>query len=203
MIDLTGKAFCEFGLRGTGKSTLADLILESYNDKALYYDTVWEAPKDADFDIYRPKNRYSVFEFETVIRAIVPQNINQLPKYRLFIVDEANRFCPSKPAHLPDAVADLNDQCRHYLMTVGYIARRPSQLNQDLTELADYLFIFKLTGKNDITYLNNLVTNLGETVLSLGEYEFVIVYPDRTYSISQPVKPSELWLNNAAKLIKR
>jgi len=203
LIDLRGKAAVIFGLRGTGKSTLVNTILEVYGQKALYYDTVWEAPDTMTYDIYRPKNRYAVDEYESVIKAIIPTNINQIPKYRLFATDEANRFCPSKPAQLPSAVADLNDQCRHYLMTVIFIARRPSQLNQDLTELADYIFVFKLTGKNDLDYLKNLVTGLDDAVRSLGEHEFVVVNPDRSYAISNPVIPNPLWLSNAYKLLNK
>jgi hypothetical protein len=66
---------------------------------------------------------------ETIINKITPPkgtDINKwLPPYSLFIIDEANRFCPPKPKLLPAAVADLNDQNRHYLMSVGYVARRP------------------------------------------------------------------------------
>ena len=202
-MDLTGKTFCIFGLKATGKSTLSDLILTTYGASALYYDTLSEAPAESPFDIYRPENRYSVAELESVIRSIVPQNINLLPRYRLIIIDETNRFCPSKPAPLPAAIADLNDQCRHYLMSAGFIARRPSQLNQDLTELADYLFIFRLTGKNDIQYLNNTVSALGDAVLALAPHEFITVNPDRSFEINEPIVPSALWLARAKKLTSR
>src|SRR3989304_9894364 len=90
-MDLTGKTFVIVGLKGTGKSTLPNLILNTYGASALYYDTLFEAPPESGFDIYQPINRYSVKELETVIRAIIPQNVNQLPNYRLFIFYEANR----------------------------------------------------------------------------------------------------------------
>ena len=202
-MELTGKTFCILGLKGTGKSTIANVILNTYGAKALYYDTLYEAPETSPFDIYQPKNRYSVAELETVIRSIVPQNVNLLPKYRMVIIDEANRFCLPKPSPLPAAIADLNDQCRHYLMSAGFIARRPSQLNQDLMELADYIFIFKLTGKNDIVYLNNTVTGLGDTVQALGHFEFVTVNPDKSFEVCEPVTPDKLWITKAKKLIDR
>ncbi len=203
MIDLEGKSFVILGLKGTGKSTLADKILNNYAEQAMYYDTLHEAPEDSPFDIYQPKDRYSVPELEAVIKAIVPLNASQLPKYRLFICDEANRFCPPKPASLPATVADLNDQCRHYLMSAGFIARRPSQLHQDLIELAAYLFIFRLTGKNDIKYLNNTVSGLGDAVVSLADFEFVTVNPDRSYFICNPIAPDKNWITKAKSLINR
>ena len=202
-INLTGKTFGCLGLKGTGKSTLADKILTEYGAQALYYDTLHEAPLESPFDIYQPKDRYSVTELEDVIRAITPTNASTLPKYRLFVVDEMNRFAPSKPSPLPRVVADLNDQCRHYLMTFGFIARRPSQLNQDLTELSDYLFIFRLTGKNDIAYLNDTSNGLGDAVLSLKNFEFVIVNPDKSFSISSPIAPEKDWVSRAKHLIDR
>jgi hypothetical protein len=72
-------------------------------------------------------------------------------------------------------------------MGVGYICRRPSQLNTDLTEIADYLFIFQLGGKNDIQYLNDLKQGLGEAVKNLPPFHFVTVYPDRSFRVSNPV----------------
>ena len=202
-MNLTGKTFCIFGLKGTGKSTLANLILTTFGMKALYYDTLFEAPSNAGYDIYQPQNRYSVTELEMVIRAIIPQKKTDLPKYRLVVIDEANRHCPPKPSPLPAAVADLNDQCRHYLMTAGFIARRPSQLNQDLTELADYIFIFRLTGINDIKYLNNTVSGLGEAVQKLEKHGFIQVNPDKSYTVMEPITPDEIWLSNAKQLIDR
>lgn len=202
-MDLTGKTFVILGLKGTGKSTLANLILNTYGASALYYDTLFEAPPESVFDIYQPINRYSVKELETVIRAIIPQNINQLPKYRLVIIDEANRHCPPKPQPLPAAIADLNDQCRHYLMSAGFIARRPVQLNQDLTELADYIFIFRLTGKSDIQYLENTVSGLGDAVKNLGKFEFIQVNPDKSFQHCEPITPDKIWTARAKNLIDR
>lgn len=203
MVDLTGKTFVIFGLKNTGKSTVANYILNTYGAEAIYYDTLYEAPEVSPFDIYQPKNRYSVIELETFIKAIIPQNINELPKYRMVIIDEANRHCPPKPSPLPASIADLNDQCRHYLMSAGFIARRPCQLNQDLTELADYMFIFRLTGKSDIQYLNNTVTGLGDAVQSLGNHEFILVNPDKSYQVCQPIQANKIWLDRAKKLTNR
>jgi hypothetical protein len=192
-IDIEGKALCIFGLPGTGKSTLRDSILNLYGAQAVLYDTLWETPKDAPYYSYRPKDRYSVAELERVTGRVIAEH------YKLFCIEETNRFCPSKPSPLPKRIVDLNDMRRkdagHYGIGVIYMSRRLVQLNQDLTELADYLAIFHLTGKNDIQYLDDLVQGLGQVVLNLPDFHFVFVNRDRSYSVMSPIEPSAYWLN--------
>ena len=103
MLDLENKAFCIFGLPDSGKSTLANYILNQYGASAFVYDTLREYPADP-FDSYSPKNQNDVAELESIIRAAIASG-----RYSLIVIDEANRFCPPKPAPLPQAIADLND----------------------------------------------------------------------------------------------
>lgn len=181
-VDLTGKAFCVFGLRGSGKSYCVHYIAKKYGRLAMVYDYLDEYPADANYHTYSPKDRKSLPELEGISRSIMTGR-----KYKLFIIDEANRFCPSKPAPLPSAIADINDLHRHFNLAVGYVARRPVQLNQDLTELAEYLFIFHLKGKSDIHYLNDITDGLGDAVLSLQEHYFVVVDKLLNYRICKPL----------------
>lgn len=203
MIDLTGKTYVTLGLKGTGKSTLNDTIRNSYGESALFYDTLHESPENVVYDVYQPVDKYSVKELDSVIKTILPKNKFAEPKYRLFVIDEANRFCPPYPKPLPDSVKDLNDITRHYGMTIGFIARRPTQLHTDIVEMADYLFIYRLTGKNDMVYLENTVSGLGDAVKSLGNFEFVQVNPDKSFHVCEPIKPDKIWVNNAKKLLNR
>jgi len=84
-------------------------------------------------------------------------------------------------------IADLNDQCRHYHLGVVYIARRPSQLNQDITELSDYMMIYHLTGHRDNLYLNDIVAGLGDSAKALPPYHYILVRPDRSYHVMAPI----------------
>ena len=181
MLDLANKGFCIFGLPDGGKSTLANFLLSKYGSRAFVYDTLAEYP-DHPFDSYCPQDRYDSAELEGVIRAVMAKRT-----YSLVLIDEANRFCPSKPVPLPQAVADLNDWRAHYELAVGYIARRPVQLNQDLTELSHYLFIFRLRGKNDLQYLNDISAGLGDAVAELPMYHFILVDSQRNYQVYEPV----------------
>ncbi|MAF42985.1 MAG: hypothetical protein CMI54_02275 [Parcubacteria group bacterium] len=184
MLKLTRKTWAVFGYKGGGKSVLAQYIASSYGDKCLYYDTLHEAPPDASFHAFQPKNRQNVGELLSVIKLIQANK-----RYRMLIIDEANRYAKPKPTPLPQEIADMNDWARHpqYNLSVGYIARRPTQLNTDLTEIADYLFIFHLGGKNDIKYLNDLRSGLGDTVQNLPLWHFVVADQSRHWQIMAPV----------------
>ncbi len=197
MIKLDGKVVCIFGLRGSGKSTLADYIALPYHELALFYDVLHEVPANSTYFSYQPRDRYSISELENVITRVI-----NAKRYSLFIIDEANRFARPKPAPLPKKIAELNDECRHIGLTVIYIARRPTQLNQDLTELADYLMIFQLSGKNDVKYLNDLSTGLGDKISKLKPYTFALVDRARDYKIYPAIQPSETWTKRKNKGIE-
>ena len=182
MLDLNGKAFCIFGLNDSGKTVLARHLLGQYKSRAIVYDTLHEYPEHP-YDIYQPKDRASTTELETTTRAIIASR-----QYKLFVIDEANRYCPPKPKPLPQAIQDLIDWRAHYHLACGFIARRPSQLNSDLTELSDYLFIFNLPGLKDTNALNDLTPGLGDAAAGLAAYHYIMVKPDKTYSIHQPIQ---------------
>lgn len=184
MVDLTRKTWAVFGYKGSGKSILAQYIAASYGESCLYYDTLHDVPGEVKFHSYPPTDRRNIAELKNI--AALAQKSKQ---YKLLIIDEANRFCPPKPVPLPQFIADMNDWCRHpqYNLSVGYLARRPVQLNTDLTEIADYLFIFQLGGKNDIQYLNDLRTGLGDVVQNLKPYHFVLAGPDRRWLTFSPI----------------
>lgn len=183
---MSDKRFAMFGLQGSGKTNLAKHLLRSQ-------------PAHLVFDVkneYQGLNRYKVRyrdekgipELEAVIdKLVVPTEL-----IKLFVIDEANRYLRPKPIPLPPAVLNLNDFSRRLpptnkALSFGCIARRPVQLHTDITELAHYLFIFNLKGNNDIRYLNELVHGLGDVVATLDEYHFVILAPNRTYQIHEPV----------------
>jgi len=166
MIDLRNKRFCIFGLQGSGKTTLAKYILKQFGNDGWVIDVL---------DEYAGFNRY-VMQDRTIMGRdelnIAIQYILDKFKPKLLIIDEANRYCPPKRP-LPDMVSYLNDFHRHMELAIGFISRRPTQLHTDLVELAHYLFIFRLVGKNDRIYLDSLYEGLGDMVLELPQHAFV------------------------------
>lgn len=195
MIDLENKSFCIFGLNDSGKSTLTNYILQQFGNTAFVYDTMNEY-KDDPFDRYVPNDRNSTIEFEMVLRRVMTAG-----RYRAIVIDEANRHCPPKPKPLPQAVADLNDYRAHWKLSTGYVARLPVQLNQDLTQLANFLFIFRIPGKQSIDYLNDIAAGLGDTVQTLEKYHFVVADSERRYQVFAPV-PKEFATNKGGKILK-
>lgn len=194
-LALENKGFCLFGLPDSGKSTLANFILTRFGKAAFVYDTLNEF-SSGPYDSYSPVNRNSVTEMENIIR----RAFNSL-KYRLIVIDEANRYCPPKPSPLPQAIADLNDWRAHFNVSTGYIARRPVQLNQDLTELAHYIICFHLDGKNDTQYLNDLKAGFGDIVTTLKPYHFALY--NKGQSEINVYKPVSAQYRTSKKFTKR
>lgn len=164
MIDLRNQGWCIFGVRGSGKSWLLKHILDSTSDH-LVYDPLDE---HEGYRRYVPDDRQSADELDRVINSLV---IKHKPK--LFVVDEGNKYIRPKPTPLPPGVSDLNDFARHWGMSCGWVCRRMTQFNTDIVELSNRLFFFKLTGKNDHKYMEDLHQGLGDAVRGLGKHEFI------------------------------
>jgi DNA helicase HerA-like ATPase len=182
--DLTNKRFVILGLQGSGKSQLAKHLLQ-HEQAHIVYDVMHE---HSGFNRYIVKHRKHGKDGIDELNLFVQKVVIESKRIRLFILDEANRYCPPKPAPLPDSILELNDWQRHWNISFGSIARRPTQLNSDLTELANYKFIFQLTGVKDLAYLDSIVKGLGDQVLTLPPFHFVIVYPNHQTEIQAPIK---------------
>lgn len=183
MINLDTKQFVIFGLRGSGKSVLSKSILAT-TESHLVYDPLREY---GGFRRYLPTDRQSETELnEAIHKWVLPY------RPRLFIIDEANKYMRPKPHPLPSGVADLNDLGRHWNISFGTICRRPTQFHTDITELADYLFIFHLPGKNDYKYLESLISGLGDTVRELPQYHFALVEAGKRVTVHAPIDISTI-----------
>ena len=177
MIDLAFKRMVIFGLPGSGKTELAKHILRS-TPSHLVYDPMGEYE---GFRRYQPTDAQDPAELESLIQDVV------IPwKPQIFAIDEMNKFVQPKPSRLPPGIALLNDRRRHWLSWIG-IARRPSQFHSDIVELASYLTLFRLPGRNDRIYLNGLYATLGDQAASLNKYEFLMLQEGHTLTKHAPV----------------
>jgi len=187
IVDITNKRFVILGIQGSGKSELTKDLLSGVKNHMVY-------------DVHREHtgfNRYLV-EHKQVrsykpndpgiaeLNTFVSQVVLKSGQIRLFVLEEANRYCPNKRP-LPSSILVLNDDQRHDRIAFGSIARRAAQLHTDLVELAHYLFIFRLPGKNDFIYLEEVAEGLGEAVRQLPKYHFVIVDELRNFTVHEPV----------------
>lgn len=180
MLNLKGRRFCVLGLQGSGKTINCKYLLSHY-PRHLVYDPLHEYNS---FNRYKAKYRSytlrALEELNTVIKKLV------IGKRDLFIIDEANRYCPNKRT-LPDQVGYLNDFNRHLGLGFGVVARRPAQLNTDLISLAHDLFIYRLVGARDIQRLEEEASGMGEMVKGLEKYHFVHADELRNYRVCPPV----------------
>jgi hypothetical protein len=197
MIDFKDEASCIFGLRKSGKSTLADYIATQYGKDCLVYDTQHEFPTNAKYNTYRPKKRDSIDELFTVIHYFTIKRIPKTPKPEIIIIDEANRFFPGGGHTLDSRAVDLNDSLRHppYEIGIIYISRRPVQLHPDIIGLADHVICFQLSGVRDINYLNDLKSGMGDEVQKLKKY-WALMLSGNELKYIQPITPSKNWLSN-------
>ena len=182
-LDLKGKRVCIIGLQGSGKSYLAKYILKNYK-KVFIID-----PMDEYQIVDKDRNRVRIVVKDDLIPDIVMETIENTD-LDMLIVDEISRFAPSRKAK-NKRLRDYADACRHMGTTFVGIARRAGQVYTDYVELAHYLFIFRLRGKNDGIWLANQAEGLPSTVHGLKQYEFVCLYPDRSYEVFPPVKMRE------------
>lgn len=182
MLEFRNKQIVIVGLRGTGKTVFAKYIIRKVK-KHLVFDILNEyKPR---FNRYIPKSTevdFLKYEF-----CKLSNFLGAFKKLDLLAIDEANRIAPPRKALLPE-IAELVDFGRHKALTVIYIARRPVQLHTDIIELADYLVIFKLSGKNDIRYLEDLRKGLGDEVLKLPKHYFIVLDKTRDFKIYPPIK---------------
>ena len=182
MIDITSKRFVILGLQGSGKTELAKHLLRQSSNSFVY-----DALNEYDgFRRYIPTDRNSIAELEKCVKRLVLKRL----KPSLFILDEANRYLIPKPHALPEGIEELNDWSRHMRISWGCVCRRPTQLHTDIMELAHYLFIFVLRGKNDCAYLDGILPSLGDMVSGLPKYAFAVVTENRSVTLHSPISLS-------------
>ena len=199
-MDLGSKGWAVFGLRGSGKSWFVKSVLETTPDH-LIYDPLAE---HAGYNRYRPTDRTSIEELNTVIEGPVIQGVkvtegnkHMFPTRRvgeryqpeLFVIDEANRYIYPHPTRLPKPVEDLVDLGRHMKLSFGVVARRPAQFHTTLIELCDHVFFFQIPGTADHRYLESLHVGLGDTVRDLPPYHFVAFSHGSEITVHAPIRP--------------
>jgi hypothetical protein len=175
--NLEAKRVVVFGLQGSGKTNFVKYLLSNIQNH-IVFDTLKEYQ---GFNRYIPTDRNSTEEFNFFLEQMILKK-----KVRCIAIDECNRFCLSKPTPLPKGMLDLNDFNRHLDITLISIARRPTQLHSDLTELAHFKVFFKLAGKNDLQYMAQLHPELPDAVLKLNEFEYAILDYNNNIKVYPP-----------------
>jgi len=149
------------GTQGSGKTTLAKSIISGR--KHLVYDPLLEY---VGFNARNSDLPGFIKELSTMGQCIV-------------VFEEASRYLGKRNTSV-DALNYL-DAHRHYNQTVIVVARRPTQLHPDVTELATEMALFYLPGNNDRAILEALAIGLGDAVRGLTRHEFILLDEEGKY----------------------
>lgn len=184
-LSLRGKRVCVFGLQGSGKSYWSKYTGLHYN--SLVIDIHSEYRSDF-YHVIRPQNKQQGPGLDAEFQQAMDQYVFS-KKYRwdMLIIDEANQYFPPKPHPLHPAMARLNDFNRHMGLAFMCVARRPTQLHSDLTELAHYNIFFKLTGINDMKRLRDMYPGLDAAVFALKDHEFIVYETGKRFYKCAPI----------------
>ena len=174
MNKLEGKRWVIVGPNESGKSVLAMHIARSFASSLIVDPLDGYRALPGQHKKYHPQSvtgEAAQQEIDRVVRSLVMEG-PRVRKVDLWLVDEANRFFPhGKP--LRKHVAWLNDAYRHSGLSWGVICRRPVQLFTDMVELAQWQYFFRLTGRNDLQFVEDQHKGLAEVVGNLQPYHFV------------------------------
>lgn len=172
------------GRKGSGKTTLARKISHEY-ERVIAFDWVGEFGTEDRFELVAGlregadalvkasgRKRYRVS-----IRGLTREETYRLfavaskLKRALLIVDEASNYCSA--AFLPDEIATLVRYGRHNELSQLYIARRPSEVNRELTAQSDLVVTFQQQEPRDLEYLRALMGKVGDRARELGRYQII------------------------------
>lgn len=182
--NLVGKQVGVFGLKNSGKTNFVKWLLKNFYPRSFVFDPMDEYKDEWGFNQYVPQQKRSQAELEMFIDQVIKPNKQQID---MMVVDESNRY-HTKGGELDGPVAEIIDYgTSHWNLGAIFIARRPVQVHTDILELSEYLFIFRLTGKNDHKRLDNIAPGLSDAVRDLPQYGCVMVKPDRSFEVLQPV----------------
>jgi DNA helicase HerA-like ATPase len=178
------------GMTGSGKSTLTREIIREY-DRVLILDSMGEyddipnaivregandcvnallSLKDKPRWILDCLTLHDQEAFDILAVAFEIPNI-------LIVIEEASLYCD--PHTLPDEIARLIRYGRKRGIHIIFIARRPSEINRELTAQSKLIVTFRQTEPIDIQYLKARMGAEAESVPHLKDWK-VAVAGDRS-----------------------
>lgn len=190
-LELAEQIVVVLGPPDSGKTNFVKTVFgkEPYR-RHWIYDPLREYDS-SEYNVVRPSNRrYDGGNEElnqTIDDAIFAQPEALRPRY--LVIDEANRTVPNNKEP-GEAMQDMIDFNTHFAPGIGLwvVARRPAQLNTDLMELYDEMFIFGLRGRNDKRAYRDMVSEeLVEQLDAKEKFEFVHVDGEGDTTLFEPV----------------
>ena len=169
------------GLQGSGKTVLAKSIIDQYHKQGVSTLVIdYQHEYDGKgHTAYRVTDRVNpTQEVDTVLRHMIIDpyhgRVPRRQRYGHLVCDEAPRYFPNRTP-LPTSMAEINDVGRHIGVAVTCIARRFSQVNTDLVELAHEIYLFRQSGVNDLKRCNDMSAGLANIVGHLPPHHYALL----------------------------
>lgn len=89
------------------------------------------------------------------------------------VIEETSMYC--SPTRLPSEIAFALRYGRHRRLDQIYVARRPAEINREVTSQSDAIICFTQREPRDIEYLSAIAGKGAEVVKTLADYHFVVV----------------------------
>lgn len=172
------------GRKGSGKSTLVKKLIER-EERLVIIDTLGEYGEEMGLretytlqkSIQAIKKGYSRKAFGVSVRLIDNDDILTVIEYcfalgeMTIVIEEASMLC--KPTTLPGPIAYSLRYGRHKCLNQVYIARRPAELNREVTAQSDVLITFEQKEPRDIEYLRATLGAEAEQVSRMERYHYL------------------------------
>ena len=173
----TNKVTVVTGLPGTGKSHLIKSVilpkLAKSKKAVVIVDPQMEYTGKGNVFVYRLSSYANAVEEVDALIAFILANKGAIGT---LIIDESNVVFNKMT--LSPAAKKLVNTLRHEGVDLIAIARRPTDINITISELARERYIFKTMGVNDIKRLNEIIEGLGDKAKDLGPHDYLHVVND-------------------------
>ena len=173
----TNKVTVITGLPGTGKSHLIKSVilpkLAKSKKAVVIVDPQMEYTGKGNVFVYRLSSYANAVEEVDALIAFILANKGAIDT---LIIDESNVVFNKMT--LSPAAKKLVNTLRHEGVDLIAIARRPTDINITISELARERYIFKTMGVNDIKRLNEIIEGLGDKAKDLGPHDYLHVVND-------------------------
>jgi ABC-type dipeptide/oligopeptide/nickel transport system ATPase component len=187
----TNEIITVIGKKGSGKTTLTEMIVLMLDKPAIIADPrrqypsdtrrriLFENPKQLLLFLSKTENFKTFYKYKLeLICNCSEEDFDELAGIVLqmrdvtFIIDEVDMFfAPNASRKTP--LYKICNYGRHNQINIITTARRPADISRSLTSQTDKFYISHVKEQRDLEYLMNISGELADKVTKLEAYQFV------------------------------
>lgn len=149
------------GRRGMGKTTLLRSVMSLAHQQ---HRVLWAV--DPEYQL-RPRRKTGGIHVVNSPAAL--PTLSSIGRGGIILFDEVDRW-----GHDP-RVVDVMNYCRPWGVSVAWTARRPARVPRDLTALADYFILYRVTEPRDLAYIREYSEDAARIAPSIQPFQPVIL----------------------------